>query len=61
LLFTVVPAAFVTAVPIELVDGFSASGAGALLGSALVFLALGYATCALGLRRCISGAPWTRA
>lgn len=61
LLFTAIPAAFVTAVPASLIDDFSAPGALALAGAALVFSVLGYATFTLGLRRYTSGALWTRA
>ena len=61
LLFTVVPAAFVSAVPARLVDDFEASRALALGGAAAVFAVAAAAIFTLGLRRYASGSIWTRA
>lgn len=61
LLFTVMPAAFVGAVPARLVERFDpvlALVAGAV---AALFALAGWATFTLGLRRYASGAVWTRA
>lgn len=60
-LYTVVPAAFVAAVPARLIAQFSVSDALAMVGAALAFAGLGAATFSLGLRRYTSGAVWTRA
>jgi ABC-2 type transport system permease protein len=61
LLFTVVPAAFVTGLPTTLVDEFSALTALALIGAAAGFTGLGTVTFKLGMRKYASGAVWTRA
>jgi len=61
LLFTVVPAAFVSAVPARLVDDFEAGRAVALGSAAAVFAIAAAATFTLGLRRYTSGSIWTRA
>lgn len=61
LLYTVVPAAFVGAVPARLVDSFDAGDAAVLLGVAGLSAALGVAMFTLGLRRYTSGSVWTRA
>jgi ABC-2 type transport system permease protein len=61
LLYTVVPAAFVTAVPARLIDDFDPVVAGLLFAVALAFAFTGWATFTLGLRRYASGAIWTRA
>jgi ABC-2 type transport system permease protein len=61
LLFTVVPAAFVSSVPSSLVDEFSWPAAAALAAAALVFATLGWTVFSLGLRRYTSGSGWTRA
>lgn len=61
LLHTVVPAAFVAAVPARLVEEFDPGLALAALATAAAFAALGWATFTVGLRRYTSGAVWTRA
>jgi ABC-2 type transport system permease protein len=61
LLFTAVPAAFVTGLPTRLVGEFDARTAGVMIGAALGFAALGATAFRLGLRRYSSGAVWTRA
>ena len=61
LLYTVVPAAFVSAVPTQLVDHFDPVDALLLGGVAGLAAALGWGTFTLGLRRYTSGAVWTRA
>jgi ABC-2 type transport system permease protein len=61
LLFTAVPAAFVTGLPTRLVDAFDPVTLGVLLGAATFFCALGAAAFHLGLRRYTSGALWTGA
>ena len=61
LLFTVVPAAFVSAVPARLIDDFDVGRAGALGGIALAFALAASTTFTLGLRRYTSGSVWTRA
>jgi len=59
--FTAVPAAFVSAVPARLVDEFDPLRAVEMLGAAAGFAALGWAVFTIGLRRYSSGAVWTRA
>ncbi len=61
MLYTVLPAALVAAVPARLVDAFDVRAAGLLAGAAAIFALLGWATFTLGLRRYTSGAVWTRA
>jgi ABC-2 type transport system permease protein len=61
LLFTAVPAAFVTGLPTTLVDEFNVATALALVGAAGGFMALGAISFKLGLRKYASGAVWTRA
>lgn len=61
LLFTVVPAAFISSIPAEMVGGFSLETALVLIGSAAFFSLLGIVTFRLGMRRYSSGAVWTRA
>lgn len=61
LLYTVVPAAFVGAVPARLLDSFDPLTAAAAVGVALLFAVAGWATFTLGLRRYTSGAAWSRA
>ena len=61
LLYTAVPAAFVAAVPSQLVATFDTAKAAALLAAATVFAIGGWALFTLGLRRYTSGAVWTRA
>lgn len=60
-LYTVVPAAFVAAVPAKLVNDFDAATAAIALAAAAFFVALGWAAFTAGLRRYTSGAVWTRA
>lgn len=60
-LFTVVPAAFVAAVPARLVDAFDLGDALALGSAAAVMAALAATTFHHGLRRYTSGSVWTRA
>lgn len=61
MLFTVVPAAFVSGVPTRLVEDFSPAAAGTLVLVAAAFAAAAYAAFAAGLRRYRSGAVWTQA
>lgn len=61
LLFTLVPAAFVTGLPTSLLRDFDWPTALALLAAAMAFAALGAGLFKLGLRRYASGAVWTRA
>jgi ABC-2 type transport system permease protein len=61
LLYSVVPAAFVAAVPARLVNDPSLSDALALIAAAAVFGVAGWTAFTLGLRRYTSGAAWTRA
>ena len=61
LLFTVVPAAFVSAVPARLIEDFDAGRALALTTAAATFALAATATFTLGLRRYTSGSIWTRA
>ncbi len=60
-LFTVVPAAFVSAVPASLVEEFDGGRALALASAAGVFAVAAATTFTLGLRRYTSGSVWTRA
>jgi ABC-2 type transport system permease protein len=60
-LFTVVPAAFVSSVPARLIDSFDGTQAAWLAVVAFVFAFAGWATFTLGLRRYTSGSVWTRA
>jgi len=61
LLYTVVPAAFVGAVPARLVESFDPLVAAGSVGVALLFALAGWGAFTLGLRRYTSGATWTRA
>lgn len=61
LLYTVLPAAFVSTVPARLIDDFDATQAAALAGIAAAFGVAGWVAFTLGLRRYTSGAVWTRA
>ena len=61
LLFTVVPAAFVSAVPARLIEDFDPGRAAALFGAAAAFAIAATVTFTLGLRRYTSGSVWTRA
>jgi ABC-2 type transport system permease protein len=60
LLFTAVPAAFVTGVPAQLMRSFDPGRAALLVGMAAFFAALGWVTFQLGLRHYSSGSVWTR-
>lgn len=60
-LFTVVPAAFVSAVPAGLIEELDVGRAVALAGAAVAFALAATATFTLGLRRYTSGSVWTRA
>ncbi|HYY44263.1 MAG TPA: ABC-2 family transporter protein [Actinomycetota bacterium] len=61
LLFTVLPAAFITGVPVHLIDDFSWRGAAVLVGVAGIAAAGAMAVFRAGLRKYRSGAAWTRA
>lgn len=61
LLFTVVPAAFVSAIPARLIDEFDLGRAVALGAVATAFAVAAVTTFTLGLRRYTSGSVWTRA
>ena len=58
LLFTAVPAAFVTGLPARLVRSFDPSVALLLAAVAVGFLALGWGLFAVGMRRYCSGSVW---
>jgi ABC-2 type transport system permease protein len=60
-LYTVVPAAFMSSVPARLIDDFDAGQAAALCAIAAAFALGGWATFTAGLRRYTSGSVWTRA
>jgi ABC-2 type transport system permease protein len=60
-LYTVVPAAFVSTVPVRLVDELDGRWVAAAVGAAVVAAGLGVATFQSGLRRYTSGSAWTRA
>lgn len=60
-LYSLVPAAFVAAVPANLVDHFDVTTALTLGGAAAFFAVLGWGTFTLGLRHYTSGSAWTRA
>jgi len=61
LLYSVVPAAFIAAVPARLIGDPGLGDAVALVVAAVVFSGAGWAAFTLGLRRYTSGAAWTRA
>lgn len=61
MLYTVLPAALVAAVPARLVDAFDVRAAALMAAAAATFALLGWTTFTLGLRRYTSGALWTRA
>jgi ABC-2 type transport system permease protein len=61
LLFTVVPAAFVTGLPASLMRSFDPAVAIATASASLLLAALAIGTFRLGLRRYASGSAWTRA
>ncbi|HEV2890537.1 MAG TPA: ABC-2 family transporter protein [Frankiaceae bacterium] len=60
-MYTVVPAAFLGAVPAKLMDSFDPVVAATMLGAAAFFALLGWVTFNAGLRRYTSGAVWTNA
>jgi ABC-2 type transport system permease protein len=60
-LYSVVPAAFVSSVPAKLIDSFDAPEAIGLVVVTTLFAAAAWTTFTLGLRRYTSGAVWTRA
>ncbi len=60
LLYSAVPAAFVSAVPARLIDEFSVTDGLVLLGAAAAFAVLGWAAFTAGLRRYTSGSAWAR-
>lgn len=60
LLYTVVPAAFVSSVPARLIVSFDAGRAAWLAAIAIGFAVAGATAFTLGLRRYTSGAVWTR-
>ena len=60
-LYTLVPAAFIGAVPAKLIDDFDPELAAGALAAAAFFAALGWGAFSAGLRRYTSGAVWTRA
>ncbi len=61
LLYTVVPAAFVSTVPSRLVGDFDVGQAAGLAAVAAAFAVAAWGTFTLGLRRYTSGSVWTRA
>ena len=61
LMYTVVPAAFVSTVPSTLVRDFDPAAAAGLLAVAAATMFAGWALFTLGLRRYTSGAAWSRA
>lgn len=60
-LFTVVPAAFVSSVPARLIDSFDVARAVKLAVVSSAFASAGWAVFHLGLRRYAAGSVWTRA
>jgi ABC-2 type transport system permease protein len=60
-LFTLIPAAFVTGLPASLLRDFDPATALALVAATAFFPLLGIVLFRLGLRRYASGAVWTRA
>lgn len=60
-LYTIVPAAFVSSVPARLIDSFDVGLAIWLAVIAAVFAFAGWLTFTIGLRRYTSGSVWTRA
>ena len=60
LLYTAVPAAFVSSVPAGLIEDFDGGGAAVLVGVATSFAVAAWVTFTLGLRRYTSGSVWTR-
>lgn len=60
IVYSVVPAAFVAAIPARLIDSFDTGHAVALFGTALAFAVAAGLTFRAGLRRYTSGALWAR-
>jgi ABC-2 type transport system permease protein len=60
-MFTLVPAAFITGLPTELVDSFDPLTAAGLAGAAIAFAGAAWLLFEAGLRGYRSGARWTRA
>lgn len=60
-LYSVVPAAFVSSIPAHLIDSFDLGRFLELVGVASAFALAGWATFTVGLRRYTSGSVWTRA
>jgi len=60
LLYTAVPAAFVSTVPARLVENFDVGNAFLLVAVAAIFAVAAWAAFTLGLRRYTSGSVWTR-
>ncbi|MGI8809831.1 MAG: ABC transporter permease [Acidimicrobiales bacterium] len=60
-LYTVVPAAFVSSVPARLVEDFDLLQAAVLVAVSATFAVGAWATFTIGLRRYTSGSVWTRA
>ncbi len=60
-LYTVVPSAFVSSVPVRLLDSFDPQWAALGAGAALLSATIGVVSFQTGLRRYTSGAAWTRA
>jgi ABC-2 type transport system permease protein len=60
LLYTAVPAAFVSTVPARLVEHFDLAQAGALVAVTATFAVAAWGAFTLGLRRYTSGSVWTR-
>jgi ABC-2 type transport system permease protein len=60
-LYSVVPAAFVSSVPAKLIDRFDGARAAGFVGVVAVFAVAAWLTFTAGLRRYTSGAVWTRA
>jgi ABC-2 type transport system permease protein len=60
LMYTLIPAAFVSTVPAQLIDDFQPRLALLMAGAAMAFAAMAYLTFTLGLRRYSSGSIWTR-
>jgi ABC-2 type transport system permease protein len=61
ILYSVVPAAFVSSVPAKLIESFDVGAAARLAAVAAVFAVAAWATFTAGLRRYTSGSVWTRA
>jgi ABC-2 type transport system permease protein len=61
LMFTVIPAAFITGVPVHLIDRFSWTTLAALVAAAAVSATIARVSFGVGMRRYRSGSLWTRA